>query len=48
MRNYLTIDPSYDVAMYVHMAMVFSQAALVFFLVILSVFKPWGKTGMNW
>ena len=48
MRNYLVIDPSYDVAMYVHMAMVFSQAALVFFLVILSVFKPWGKTGMNW
>ena len=48
MRNYLVIDPSYDVAMYVHMAMVFSQAGLVFILVIISVFKPWNKTGITW
>jgi hypothetical protein len=48
MRSYLLTDPAYDAAMQVHMAMAFGQAVLVFILVLLSVFKPWGKTGINW
>jgi len=48
MRSYLLADPAYDAAMQIHMAMAFGQALLVFFLVLLSVFKPWGRTGINW
>jgi hypothetical protein len=48
MRDFTTIDPTYNAKMYVHMAMAAGQAILVFFMVIISVFKPWGRTGINW
>lgn len=39
------IDSSnYDVAMSVHFAMTVLQVVLLFFVVIISVFKPWGRT----
>lgn len=47
-RNYALIDPTYNVAMYVHMTMAAGQAVLVFAIIIISVFKPWGKTGIAW
>lgn len=47
-RGYARIDPSYDIAMYGHAAMAAAQVLLVFALVVVSVFKPWGKTGIRW
>ena len=45
LRNSLVIDSSsYDVAMSVHLAMTVLQSVLLFFVVIISVFKPWGRT----
>ncbi len=44
-RNSPVIDSrSYDVAMSVHLAMTVVQTVLLFFVVMISVFKPWGKT----
>lgn len=48
MDRLMEIDPGYAAAMQVHMAMAASQALLVFVLVVISVFKPWGRTGANW
>jgi len=39
---------SYAVAMSVHLAMTVVQAVLLFFIVIISIFKPWGKTQYQW
>lgn len=44
MRNLAAIDPTYNAETYIHMAMAASQAILVFFIVMISVFKPWGRT----
>ncbi len=45
MRYSPVIDSSsLDVAMSVHFAMTALQTILLFFLVMISVFKPWGKT----
>ena len=44
-RNSLVIDTrSHDVAMAVHLAMTVVQTVLLFFVVIISIFKPWGRT----
>ena len=44
MRYSPAIDSSsYDVAMSVHLAMTVLQTVLLFVVVIISVFKPWGK-----
>ena len=44
-RNSLVIDTSsYDVAMSAHLAMTVLQTVLLFFVVIISIFKPWGRT----
>jgi len=48
MRNYMEVDPSYDTIMLVHMIMAGVQIVLVLFMIIISVFKPWGRTGLNW
>jgi len=45
MDRYVAIDPGYAAAMQIHMAMAATQALLVFVLVVISVFKPWGRTG---
>lgn len=42
--RYMEIDPGYTASMQVHMAMAAVQALLVFVLVVISVFKPWGRT----
>jgi hypothetical protein len=39
----VTDSSSYDVAMSVHLAMTVLQTVLLFFVVIISVFKPWGR-----
>jgi hypothetical protein len=45
MRSSMVIDSSsYDVAMITHLAMTLGQAVLLFFVVAISVFKPWGRT----
>jgi len=45
MRSFSVIDPSrYDVAMTIHLAMTIVQTVLLFFIVIISIFKPWGRT----
>lgn len=46
-RAFTTVDPTYGAGMYLHMAMAAAQALLVLFLVIISVFKPWGKTKLG-
>jgi hypothetical protein len=44
-RNSLVIDTSsYDVAMSAHLAMTILQTVLLFCVVIISIFKPWGRT----
>ncbi|MEN8135476.1 MAG: hypothetical protein ABFS18_08075 [Thermodesulfobacteriota bacterium] len=48
MRNLTAVDPTYSAKMYIHMAMAAGQAILVFSMVIISVFKPWGRTGIKW
>jgi len=47
MNRYMEIDPGYTAAMRIHMIMAASQAVLVFLLIIISVFKPWGRTRIN-
>jgi hypothetical protein len=45
MRYSPGIDSSrYDVAMSTHFAMTVLQTILLFFVVMISVFKPWGRT----
>ena len=45
MRNLPVIDSnSYDMAMSVHLAMTVLQTVLLFFVVFISIFKPWGRT----
>lgn len=45
MRNSSVINSSsYDVAMTIHLGMTIVQTVLLFFIVIISVFKPWGRT----
>jgi hypothetical protein len=48
MGRFMEIDPGYHAAMQIHMVMAASQAILVFVLVLISVFKPWGKSGLDW
>ena len=49
MRNSSVIDSSsHDVAMSIHLAMTIVQTVLLFFVVIISVFKPWGTTQYKW
>ena len=48
LRGYQLVDPTYDLSMYIHMIMAASQAVLVFIIIVFSVFKPWGKTGIKW
>ena len=48
MRNFTVVDPTYNAKMYTHMAMAAAQAILVFFMVTISVFKPWGRTKIKW
>lgn len=47
MRNFMEIDPSYDMAMFVHVIMAGVQIVLILLMIILSVFKPWGRTSIN-
>ena len=42
-RAIASIDPSHLASMDTHIVMAVGQTALVFFLTIISVFKPWGK-----
>lgn len=42
-RNMLIVDPGDMAAMDIHMIMAFSQSVLILFLVVISVYKPWGK-----
>ena len=47
-RNSLVIDTSsYDVAMSAHLAMTILQTVLLFCVVIISIFKPWGRTHLK-
>ena len=46
-RDQITVDPSFSAPMFSHIAMAAIQALLVLFIVIVSVFKPWGKTGIS-
>lgn len=46
-RSQIVVDPSFMAPMFVHIAMAAGQALLVFFIVTISVFKPWGKTGFR-
>ena len=46
-RDQLTVDPSFSAPMFSHIAMATIQALLVLFIVVVSVFKPWGKTGFT-
>lgn len=46
-RDQITVDPSFSAPMYSHIAMAATQALLVLFIVIVSVFKPWGRTDFN-
>lgn len=49
MRSFLVIDSSsYDVAMTAHLAMTVAQTVLLFFVVIISILKPWGRTQYQW
>jgi len=48
LREQVIVDPSFSAPMYTHIAMAAVQALLVFFIVIISVFKPWGRTGFKW
>ncbi len=48
MKTFTEIDPTYRAEMYIHMAMAAGQALLVFVMVVISVFKPWGRTGIKW
>lgn len=48
LRKQIMVDPSFSAPMYTHLAMAAGQALLVFFIVIVSVFKPWGRTGFKW
>ncbi len=45
LRDQMIIDPSFAAPMFLHIAMAGAQALLVLIIVILSVFKPWGRTG---
>lgn len=47
LREHVTIDPSFSAPMFLHVAMAGVQALLVLFIVIISVFKPWGRTGFG-
>jgi len=44
LREQVTVDPSFAAPMFFHIAMAGSQALLVLLIVIISVFKPWGRT----
>jgi hypothetical protein len=49
MRNAQVIDPSSnDVAISIQLAVTVLQTVLLFFVVIISVFKPWGRTNFKW
>lgn len=43
-RGMAKVDPSYHIAMNTHTIMAAGQIIIIFFLVAISVFKPWGKT----
>lgn len=46
-RAQLTVDPSFSGPMYLHIAMAAVQALLVLCIVIISIFRPWGRTGFK-
>jgi hypothetical protein len=48
MRDSNLIDSLNDLPMRLHLAMTVVQSILIFFVVVISVFKPWGRTGINW
>ena len=43
-RGQTLVDPSFSAPMFSHIVMAAAQALLVLFIVIISVFKPWGRT----
>lgn len=45
--RYMEIDSGYIASMQIHIAMTAAQALLVFALVVISVFKPWGRTNVK-
>lgn len=45
---YMIDSSSYDVDMSIHLAMTIVQAVLILFIVIISIFKPWGTTKYRW
>jgi hypothetical protein len=48
-RHLHMIDPSiYDVDISFHFAMTIVQTVLILFIVIISIFKPWGRTKYRW
>lgn len=49
LRDTTVIDYSrYDVADFIHFGMTVAQTALLLFMIIISVIKPWGKTEFKW
>jgi hypothetical protein len=46
-RDQIAVDPSFSAPMFSHIAMAAIQALLVLVIVIVSVFKPWGRTGFK-
>ena len=48
MDRYRETDPAFTSTMHLHMAMIAAQALLVFVVILISVFKPWGRTHLNW
>lgn len=46
-RDQITVDPSFAAPMFLHLAMAGGQALLVLIIVIISVFKPWGRTRLK-
>jgi hypothetical protein len=47
LRDQMTVDPSFAAPMFLHIAMAGGQALLVLIIVIISVFKPWGRTSIK-
>lgn len=45
--RYMEFDSRYIASIQMHMAMIAAQALLVFVLIVISVFKPWGRTNVK-
>jgi len=46
-RRHIEIDPSYHTMMDIHTVMAAAQVAIIFFLIVISVLKPWGEARMK-